>query len=233
MTDMDIPSPGVKNAVMYFNSLTRKEKHPEPLLLPNNTKRKSADIVENAKQKLYQSNSDNTTNASDNVNSIRCIKLRHCLEINEGHQNSPNPMVRSKPVAMYNKPLVKKRQNLQKPDLIVQSDINGMQQNWDTNRDDSLESTNSVAVDGICGTSMNHKMHETPDQEAKKILEEFEKEIFPYNTFVVPKEVIDSDVIKQTLELLPEVRRSLRNNSDSAKTRKLGRRKGVVIEDQG
>lgn len=88
MTDMDIPSPGVKNAVMYFNSLTRKEKHPEPLLSQNNLKRRSADIVENAKQKLYQSNSDNAKNANDNIKSIECINLKRYLEISEGPQNA-------------------------------------------------------------------------------------------------------------------------------------------------
>lgn len=138
-------------------------------------------------------------------------------------------------IKQYNKPFVKNRKNLQqKPDLIVQSDYNKMQRNWDANRGDFVESTNSVAVDSFRSTPMNHKMHETPAQEAKKILEEFEKEISPYNTFVVSKEVIDSDgVIKQTLELFPEVRRSLRNISGGDKTPKPARPKGVVIEDQG
>lgn len=249
MTDMDIPSPGVKNAVMYFNSLTRKEKHPEPLLPSNNPKRKSADIIETVEQKLYQSNSDITKNTNDNVNSIQCIKPKQYLEINKEPQNfvkNPEKLIaKSEDVvtvkSQYNKPLVKKRDKLRKgirhnkPDLIIPSDFNEMQQNWDVRRDDSVESTNSMAVDGFCGTLMNRKTHETPDQEAKKILEEFKKEISPYNTFIVSKDVIDSDgdLIKQTLELFPEVRRSLRNSSGSDKTRKTGKRNGVVIEDEG
>lgn len=229
---MDVPSPGVKNAVMYFNSLTRKEKHPV-LLLP--AKRKSAVIVQSAKEKLYhQSDSDITNNGNDGIKSIQCINLRQYLETSDVTNNKNSNCVGEKcQVQNYNKPLPKKRENLQKvmmhnkPDLIIQSDLNEMQQNRDANRDGFEKSTNSA---------MNCKVtRETPDQEAKKILEEFKKEISPYNTFVVPKEVIESDseLIKQTLELFPEVRRSLRNNCGNDRTKKLGKRNGLVIQDEG
>lgn len=62
-----------------------------------------------------------------------------------------------------------------------------------------------------------------PDLEAKRILEDFERKISPYNTFTVSREDLNVDLFKQTFELFPEVRRSLRDKH--RKNRKKGKEK--------
>lgn len=49
-----------------------------------------------------------------------------------------------------------------------------------------------------------------PDVEAKQILEKFRKEVSPYNTFTIPKDVIANEMFRPTFQMFPEVRRSFR-----------------------
>lgn len=49
----------------------------------------------------------------------------------------------------------------------------------------------------------------TPDVEAQKIIEDFNKKISPYNTFKLPLNAVESDFYKQNIEtLLPDVVKS-------------------------
>ncbi|CAH0561513.1 unnamed protein product [Brassicogethes aeneus] len=52
-----------------------------------------------------------------------------------------------------------------------------------------------------------------PDLEAKLIIENFKKEISPYNTFKIPFDALDSDFFKQTLDILPETKCLMKKNS--------------------
>lgn len=46
----------------------------------------------------------------------------------------------------------------------------------------------------------------TPDLEAKRIIEDFSKQVSPYNTFKLPLDAIDSDFFKETVhQFLPDV----------------------------
>lgn len=56
-----------------------------------------------------------------------------------------------------------------------------------------------------------------PDVEAKQIYENFEKEVSPYNTFTIPKDVAANEVFKPTFEMFPEVRKSFRKISREVK----------------
>lgn len=57
-----------------------------------------------------------------------------------------------------------------------------------------------------------------PDVEAKKIYENFEKEVSPYNTFTIPKDVTANEVFKPTFEMFPEVRESFRKIAREVKS---------------
>lgn len=57
-----------------------------------------------------------------------------------------------------------------------------------------------------------------PDIEAKQILEKFEKEVSPYNTFTIPKDVIANEVFKPTFQMFPEVRESFKKIAREVKS---------------
>lgn len=56
-----------------------------------------------------------------------------------------------------------------------------------------------------------------PDLEAKQILENFEKEVSPYNTFTIGKDVTANDVFKPTFQMFPEVRESFKRIAGEVK----------------
>lgn len=57
-----------------------------------------------------------------------------------------------------------------------------------------------------------------PDVEAKQILENFEKEVSPYNTFTLPKDVAANEVFRPTFQMFPEVRESFRKIAREVKS---------------
>lgn len=65
-------------------------------------------------------------------------------------------------------------------------------------------------TDSFCGVQGDQPL--TPDVEAKQIIEAFEKEITPYNTFEIPVNALDSEFFKQTLNLVPDITVSFSNN---------------------
>lgn len=57
-----------------------------------------------------------------------------------------------------------------------------------------------------------------PDVEAKRIYENFEKQVSPYNTFTISRDVTANEVFKPTFQMFPEVRESFRKIAKEVKS---------------
>lgn len=175
----EIGSPGVKNAVMYFNSLTR-----------NSGNKVKSEFVPRGKlptrknltpECVKVNNCEDSESTEPQLN--REIKPIDCKLI----QNLENSMI-----SPYGRSSFDGNVTKNKPDIIPRS----------------LKPTKTAL-----------------DLEAEKILQDFQNEISPYNTFTISKDAVNSDVIKETLELIPRLERSLRKRSSRVKnTRKLSQR---------
>lgn len=176
----EIGSPGVKNAVMYFNSLTRNSGNKVKSEFVPRGKLPSR---KNITQECVKVNiCDDSESKKPQLN--REVKPIDCKLI----QNLENSMI-----SPYGRSSFDAKATKNKPDIIP----------------GSLKRSTKAAL----------------DLEAEKILQDFQNEISPYNTFIISKDAVNSDVVKETLELIPKLERSLRKRSSRTKnTRTLSQR---------
>lgn len=172
-------SPGVKNAVMYFNSLTR-----------NNGRKVKSEFVPRGK-----------LSAIKNLNP-ECVKVN-----NSGDSESAKPQV-NREIKRVDASLIQNLENSMSSPY-GRSSIDGK----------AIKNKPDIVPRSLKPTKAALGL------EAEKILHDFESEISPYSTFIISKEAANSNVVKETLELIPRLEKSLRKRSSRTRnTRKLSHR---------